>query len=153
MKTKLGQYLAQANVARLRFPLSDPRMAGIADRIGEMNRLAEESPGFVWRFQEDDSSENQLSLMSDYMKPFDESLLFFNMSVWTDEESLRDYVFRSVHKEMLQRRDSWVERLEIPSLVMWPVESNSLPSVREAVDRFQRLNEQGPTEDAFGFRR
>ncbi|MGH9661083.1 MAG: DUF3291 domain-containing protein, partial [Bryobacteraceae bacterium] len=46
-------HLAQANMARMRAPLDDPRMAGFAAQIAGVNALAEASPGFVWRFQSD----------------------------------------------------------------------------------------------------
>jgi|ETNmetMinimDraft_22_1059887.scaffolds.fasta_scaffold00069_27 hypothetical protein len=153
MKTNRFKHLAQANIARLRYPLSDPRMADMSERIDEMNRLAEESPGFVWRFKEDGSPENDLSLLSEYMSPCRESLLFFNMSVWKGEEALRNYVFRSAHKEVMRGRELWTERLEEPTLVLWTVEPGERPTVRESVRRFRSLRERGPSMEAFGFSR
>ena len=80
MNNRPGYYLAQANIARLRYPLSDQRMAGMADRIAEMNRLAEVSPGFVWRFEGDALEGNNLSCFETYLQPFEEDRFFFNMS-------------------------------------------------------------------------
>jgi Domain of unknown function (DUF3291) len=42
---------AQVNVARMRAPLDDPVMAGFVARLAEINALADQSPGFVWRLQ------------------------------------------------------------------------------------------------------
>ena len=42
-------YLAQVNVAWMHGAITESVMAGLANRIEEINQLAEESPGFVWR--------------------------------------------------------------------------------------------------------
>ncbi len=143
--------LAQANIARLKYPLSDTRMAGMSDRIDEMNALAEHAPGFVWRFEPDGCPDNQLDCFREYLQPFDEARFFFNLSVWASAESLRDYVFRTRHAEMLRDRDQWVERIEVPSLVMWPVAVGERPTAADALARFQSLRANGNTEGAFGF--
>ena len=49
METKV--HLAQVNVARLKAPLESPQLAGFVARLDEINALADESPGFVWRLQ------------------------------------------------------------------------------------------------------
>ncbi len=131
--------IAQANIARLRYPLDHRCMLGMASRIDEMNGLAESSPGFVWRFQPNEKEENRLSHFRSYLQPFDENRFFFNMSVWTDTDSLSAYVYRSVHSEMLRNRTQWVEELSVTSLVIWQIEAEHCPSVREAVQRFQGL--------------
>ena len=46
-----GHQIAQLNVARAVAPLDDPRMADFVNLLDEINRLAERSPGFVWRLQ------------------------------------------------------------------------------------------------------
>jgi len=43
------RHLAQANVARQRAPLSSPMMGEFALALDPMYRVAEASPGFVWR--------------------------------------------------------------------------------------------------------
>ena len=44
-------HLAQVNIGRMLGPLDGPLMAGFVARLDEINALADESPGFVWRFQ------------------------------------------------------------------------------------------------------
>lgn len=128
--------IAQANIARLRYPLSHPSMMGMASRIDEMNRLAELSPGFVWRFEPDGKEENDLSLFSSYLQPFDEDRFFFNMSIWTDTVTLNDYVHQSAHRDLLKNRDRWIQEIKVRSLAIWPIAEGHLPSVREAVEQF-----------------
>ena len=46
-------HIAQLNIGRFRFPTDDPRMAGFMDNLDRVNALAERSPGFVWRMQDE----------------------------------------------------------------------------------------------------
>jgi Domain of unknown function (DUF3291) len=41
--------LAQFNIARVRYPLDDPRMAEFVENVDRVHRLAEQIPGFVWQ--------------------------------------------------------------------------------------------------------
>jgi hypothetical protein len=43
--------LAQANIARSKAALDDPLMQGFVEQLEPINRLADNSPGFVWRLQ------------------------------------------------------------------------------------------------------
>ena len=45
----MHHHLAQVNIARMRGQPGAEVMAGLVARIGEMNRLADQSRGFVWR--------------------------------------------------------------------------------------------------------
>ena len=45
-----NHHLAQLNIGRIRYEISDPRMADFADNLQMVNRLAERTPGFVRRF-------------------------------------------------------------------------------------------------------
>jgi hypothetical protein len=47
----MTRHLAQANVARQRAPLDSPEMAGFVVALDPVNRVAEASPGFVWRLR------------------------------------------------------------------------------------------------------
>lgn len=53
--------IAQGNIDRFRQPLDHPCMLGTASRIDEMNRLAESSPGFVWRFKSNEKEKPTFS--------------------------------------------------------------------------------------------
>ena len=69
--------IAQGNIARLRHPLDHLCMLGTASRIDEMNRIAESSPRFVWRFKPNEKEESLLSHFRSYLQPFDENRFFF----------------------------------------------------------------------------
>ena len=69
-------HLAQVNIARLRAPLNDPQLVVLAARVDEMNVLAEQSPGYVWRLRGEKVTDENLHVFSSYVVPFDPALLF-----------------------------------------------------------------------------
>ncbi len=48
-----ARHLAEFNIARIRFPLDDPRMAEFVDNVERVNMLAEQIEGFVWRLKDE----------------------------------------------------------------------------------------------------
>ena len=82
------RHLAQANVARQRAPLGSPEMAGFVVALDPVNRLAEASPGFVWRLRSTES--HGATTLSDGSFP-----MIVNLSVWESYEALHAFVYRS----------------------------------------------------------
>ncbi len=136
--------LAQLNIARLKYGFDDPELADFVARLEEVNALADESPGFVWRLQTEEGDATAIDYFgSDYL---------VNMSVWQDIESLRDYAFRSAHKEVLSRRHEWFERMEDAYAVLWWIPAGTIPTVEEAGERLDSLRAHGPNARAFSFK-
>jgi len=52
----LPSRLAQVNLSRLRFPLDSAPVREFVAALERINRLAERSPGFVWRNRTDDGT-------------------------------------------------------------------------------------------------
>ena len=48
-----GWQLAQLNVATLRMPIEHADSAECADNLEPVNAIAESSPGYVWRLQDE----------------------------------------------------------------------------------------------------
>ena len=138
-------HLAQANMARMRYPLEDPRMREFTNRIAEINQLAEASPGFIWRLQDDSGD-------ATYIRPFTEYDLF-NLSVWESPEALRNFVYQSAHAELIRGKHAWFEAPEGAYLAMWWIPAGEIPTVPDAVSRIQKLRSEGDTAEAFTFRR
>ena len=137
-------HLAQLNIAKLKYGLDDPELADFIARLDDVNALADESPGFVWRLQTDEGDATAIDFFgSDYL---------VNMSVWQDVESLRDYAFRSAHKEVLARRHEWFDRMEDAYAVLWWIPAESIPTIEEASERLESLRQQGPNPQAFNFK-
>jgi heme-degrading monooxygenase HmoA len=137
-------HLAQVNIGRARAGITDPVMQGFVARLAEINALAEESPGFIWRLQTEDGDATAI-------RPYGDERIMINMSVWADLDSLRAYVFRSAHAAVMRRRREWFERFEGVYLALWWVQAGHRPTVEEAVSRLAYLQAHGPTPFAFGF--
>ena len=120
--------LAQANIALFRWPLDDHRMSAFAEQIQPVNAFAEQSRGFVWRFTDEFVARNLGS-------PWNDPLLFFNMSVWRDFDSLHQFVRCDAHREIVRERERWTEPAAGPPMAMWWIEDAVRPSVE---DRFLR---------------
>jgi hypothetical protein len=110
-----------------------------------VNALAEASPGYVWRLQDD--SGNATSI-----KAFDDDLMILNLTVWESVEALADFVYRTGHVEYLRRRREWFEVATEPITCLWWIPEGALPTVDDALARLEHLRAHGPTPTAFTFR-
>ncbi|MEE4013772.1 DUF3291 domain-containing protein [Roseibium sp. FZY0029] len=138
------QHLAELNVARLRYEITDPRIADFVNNLDRVNAAAERSSGFVWRLK--DEAGNATSMASD-----NDPLVIPNLSVWTDVSSLENFVFKTVHKRIYDRRAEWFEVMERMHFVMWPVDVGHEPTLQEALQKLDYLNTHGSTDLAFGW--
>lgn len=140
-----GWNVAQLNVARAVAPLTDPRLEGFMARLDEINRLADASPGFVWRLQGDSGNATDLGITSD-------PRFIVNLTVWASIDDLFAYTYRSDHRTVFARRFDWFERRTTPSVVLWWQPEGVIPSVAEALRRLELLAARGPGPEAFTFK-
>ena len=141
-----GKYqLAHANIARMRAALDDPVMAGFVERLEPLNALADSSPGFVWRLQDEEGDATAIRI-------FEDERILFNLSVWRSIEDLDAYTYKSAHVEAVRARSEWFERMVKPGLVLWWLAAGELPTVEDARWRLELLWNEGPTREAFTFR-
>src|SRR3989442_13340810 len=147
----MAHQLAQVNIACLRGAPDAPVLADLVARIEEMNRLAEQSPGFVWRLPGSQVRPDALRVFAHYVVPFDPSRLFYNMSVWRSLDDLRAYVFRTAHAELLRGKEKWTEDLARPHLALWWVPIGTIPTIADSALRLRSVCERGATPYAFTF--
>ncbi len=138
-----ARHLAQFNIARIRYPLDDPRMAEFVANVARINALAEQIEGFVWRLQDD--SGNAMG-----MRVYDDPRMLPNLTVWDGPQALERFVWRTVHSRFYGRREEWFEPLETP-LVMWWVAAGVFPTIADGVARLDHLKAHGPDDHAFGW--
>jgi Domain of unknown function (DUF3291) len=137
--------LASLNVGRLLAPLDSAQIAGFVAQLEPINRLADSSPGFVWRLMTEEGDATAL-------RPFADDLMLVNLAVWESLEALRAFVYTSAHVQVLRQRGDWFDRLATAHMVLWWVEPGHIPTVDEAIERLERLRRDGPTPTAFTFR-
>ncbi len=137
-------HLAQLNIAKMKFAIDDPGMAGFVARLDDINALADAAPGFVWRLQTEDGDATGI----DY---FGADALV-NMSVWEGRDSLHNYIYRSAHSEVMALRKQWFERMTEAYSVLWWIAEGHIPTLDEASERLECLRLQGPGPSAFTFK-
>lgn len=138
-------HLAQFNIARCRAPLDTPLMHGFVEQLETLNALAEESPGFIWRFKTAEGNATGVRL-------YDDPLLIVNLSLWDHPDSLKAYVYRSGHAAAYKARSEWFHDIEGPSFVLWWVPAGTRPSLEEGRKRLEFLGGEGPSNNAFTFK-
>jgi len=141
----MNHHLAQFNIAKMIAPLDDPSMAPFVALLEPINALADGSPDFVWRLQSEEGDATVLRV-------FDDPDMLINFSVWKSLDALRNFVYRSDHRELLKARGQWFAGNEGPHLVSWWMPVGVTPSVKEAKERLALLQAQGSSERAFDFR-
>lgn len=137
--------LAQLNIARMLAPLGSKLMQEFEEKLDPVNQLAEQSPGFVWRFKEDNNNATSITI-------FDDDYWLINMSVWQSIDDLFNYVYKSGHLQIFRKKQQWFEPSKEKNMVMWYIEEQMFSSIEEAVDRLLYLREHGDTPYAFSFR-
>lgn len=140
-----GWHLAQINIGRLVAPHGDPRVQPFFDALDRVNALAEQSPGFVWRLQ--DESGNAMGI-----RYAPDPLLAVNMSVWGDADSLFDFVYRSAHTPVMARRRDYFERFDGAYQALWWISAGTVPTMSEGLSRLWLLDRFGPCPQAFTFK-
>jgi Domain of unknown function (DUF3291) len=140
---KSNRHLAQFNIARIRYPLDDPRMREFVENVDRVNGLAEKIDGFVWRLH--DESGHAMN-----MRIYDDPTILPNLAVWESVEALERFVWQTLHRQFFVRREEWFAPVKT-TLVLWWIPAGHRPSLAEAVARLDRLVAHGPSEEAFGW--
>lgn len=135
-------HLAEFNIATLHQPLDAEENAEFIAALDPINALAEATPGFIWRLQDEDGA--SASYVS--VEGIDDERTIINLSVWADLESLHHFITRSGHATYLRRRNEWFEKSSGPTTVCWWIDEGTTPSAEEGHQRLQELAANGPSE-------
>ena len=138
--------LAQMNVAKAVAEMDDEVMTGFVSRLDEINALADQAPGFVWRLQSEEGDATSINV-------FDDDLKLINMSVWDSIESLKTFVYQSVHVELIQGREAWFSKMALAHQVLWWIPTGHIPTEEEGKEKLALVEELGPDQEAFTFGR
>lgn len=138
-------HIAQMNVGRALYPLEDLGMAEFVGQLDQVNALAEQSPGFIWRLKSESGNATDIKMT-------DDPQFIVNMSVWQNIEALFDFVYKSSHRLVMAERRRWFERPAGAYMVLWWVAAGTVPSADEGLARLGDLDRHGPTPHAFSFK-
>mgnify|MGYP000108946089 CR=1 FL=1 len=139
-------HLAQINIARMLAPIDDPVMSDFVANLPNINALAEQSPGFVWRLQSDSGDATSI-------KVYDDDRIIVNLTVWESPAALRAYVYKSDHYGFLRDRKRWFEKVDGPYYALWWVPAGHIPSTDEGKERLEHLRTHGESDYAFSFKK
>lgn len=138
-------HLAQINIGRLHHPLEAPESAEFAEALDRINKLAEESPGFVWRLTDEDGNSSSYVQVPGHEDPLD----IVNFSVWEDLDSLKEFMYRTDHVGFLRRRTEWFQPSDQVVTALWWIPAGTIPDIVDAYDRLEHLRNHGPGERAW----
>ena len=137
--------LAQLNIALAKYPLDAPEIKEFIDNLELVNGIAESSEGFVWRLKDESGDATNI-------QAFDDPNMIVNMSVWDSVDSLKNFMFRTHHRDFMRRKGDWFHRLPEDTYVLWWIEEDHIPTLEEAIERLEHLREIGDTPYAFTFK-
>src|SRR5438270_906361 len=126
-------HLAVFNIGRVVAPLDSPQLQPFMDGLDAINALAEQAPGFVWRYTVEGTNNATAA------RPTDDSDVIVNFGVWDSREHLWDFVYRSQHLDFLRRRREWFQHMLDPFLVLWWIPAGHVPSMDEALRKLDHL--------------
>lgn len=137
-------HLAQINIALMKAPLHAPIMTEFAEALNEVNAIADQSPGFIWRLQTASGNETDI-------RAYPDPKMLVNVSVWQDVESLKIYVYKSLHGKFFVRRRQWFEQYQGEHFAMWWIPTGHRPTVEEGKTKLEHLALHGDSPEAFTF--
>ncbi|GJM35626.1 MAG: hypothetical protein DHS20C18_46270 [Saprospiraceae bacterium] len=139
------QHLAQINISKMKFSIDSPKMQGFILNLDRINALADAQPGFVWRLKGETNNATEIQV-------FDDTQFIINMSVWTSVETLKEYVFRTAHVEIMRQRRQWFKLMDEANYVLWWIPAGHIPTLQEAKEKLEYLRKNGPSAEAFDFK-
>jgi Domain of unknown function (DUF3291) len=100
--------LAEVNLARLRFPLDSAQAREFVAAVDRIDRLAEQSAGFIWRCHTGEAHPSAAAETGD-------PLMVINLSVWWSYEHLHACIYRSAYGHYVRRRYDWFDKIPAPA--------------------------------------
>ena len=137
-------HLAQVNIALAKGEMDTELMNGFVSRLDEINAMADNAEGFVWRLQTDDGDSTAIRI-------FDKPLLLVNMSVWESVDTLKNFVYTSAHVELIRDRQAWFHKFVDAHQALWWIPFGHIPTTEEAKEKLEYIQENGSSPLAFHF--
>lgn len=142
-------HFAQLNMGLFKLPLDAPEMLPFVNALDRINNIADTSPGFVWRLKGDNGEPSSYVEVPGATDP----MIASNLSVWTDYESFREFMYRTDHAAYMRRRAEWFERVNEATVVGWWIPAGTIPTLAEAIERLEHFKEHGASDNAFALGR
>ena len=148
--------VAFTTFAIFRAPPGDPQVQGFFDRLPDTFGAADRFEGFVARSMRDPVTLTHTwgdLVYPRFLDPARHDGAVATLSLWRTLESVNAFAYSGVHGESLRHRLEWFVKPEWPSYTAWWVADDHIPDWYEARERLEQLHDQGPSPQAFDFRR
>lgn len=150
-----GHHLAIYNFGIHVAPYGDPAIDGFIRREPVNFEAARRAAGFVGRsgYEGEPGPESWgTQVFPRFLKASGRDAGPSSLSLWMDMESLMAFSYAGIHAEALKHARKWNVAQQWPALVLWWVPAGTQPDWRDAVQRFEHLNDHGPGPSAFHFK-
>ena len=138
--------IAEINIARMKgININDPIMQEFVDNLSVVNSIAESSDGFIWRLKDDSDNATNIN-------PYNDEQVIINISVWQSIEALEHFMYKTFHSDFLKRRKEWFQKFGKAYTAMWWIKEGEYPTIEEAVEKLDHLQQHGHSETVFDFR-
>ncbi len=138
--------LVQLHVGLPLSPLTGPALTEFVAELEQVNALADDAPGFVWRLRSADGTASMI-------RPFGRDRMILNLSVWTSVEAFAGFVFEGNGRpQVIRRRQNWFRTVRLAEQLLWWTPPGERPTAADAEHRFTHLMENGPSPSAFTLR-
>lgn len=142
---RIHMHLAQLNIAKAKYSLAAPEIKEFVDNLEPVNKIAESSAGFIWRLKDESGDATNITA-------FPDPNIIVNMSVWDSTDALKNFMFRTHHRDFLRRKTEWFHNIAEDSYVLWWIPIGHIPTIEEAVEKLAFLRTNGDTANAFTFK-
>ena len=137
-------HIAQLNIALAKADLDSPLLKEFTDNLDSINAIADASPGFVWRWQDDEDAST--------IDLFNDPRLIVNMTVWQSLDALRHFMFKTHHAHFIKHRNEWFKKMPQASYALWWGAEGHIPTLEEAKERLLLLRQKGESPLAFSLK-
>lgn len=132
----------------LRAASGDPAVRGFELRIAATYDRASDAPGFLGSYAEGGTELVRPARWSD---PAYDGRCAITVTMWHDLESVHAFAVGPGHAGVMRRGHAWMERGDWPTHVAWWLADDETPTLADAARRYDLLDVDGPTKDAFTF--
>jgi hypothetical protein len=139
--------------------LASDRSRTFVQSVPRVFAAAAEADGFVWRGPTPDTvldATGRIQRFAYAATPshhLETDKVVQTLTVWQEIRTARSFVYTGLHLDSLGRRAQWMLPPEHPQYVLWWASPEQMPTPSEGVERLELLDRQGPSRDAFTFRR
>lgn len=138
-------HLAQANYGQWKPDITKELVQEYYNRADAIIQSAKENGGWVWSYNGGFFQDPRT------LAVFEHPLSILNMNVWTTFEDLKRYVFDQVHGAVMYDKNRWFEKPTKVVSVMWWVKIGEVPTIAQAKQKIDLINQIGPSPEAFNF--